>query len=44
MNGIRIATRADQFIALFVEQLDQDAAFHIIQFDFYFFMIIGGKA
>ena len=26
VNGIRIATLADQFIALFVEQLDQDAA------------------
>ena len=33
---IRIATLADQFIALFIEQLDQDAAFHIVQFDFCF--------
>ena len=36
VNGIRIAPLTNQFIALFVEQVDQDAAFYIIKFDFYF--------
>ena len=39
VDGIRIVALADQFVALFVEQLDQDAAFHIVQFDFHFFHI-----